>query len=107
MYCTVALAQFLSCFSSLSVMYFTSTGFAVVKRGKNKRTGLDVAVKVQQVKRYLRSFPCCFVFCIMQISPQFFPNIIIILPIQIVDKTRYAAGDNSLHREIEVLFRVC
>lgn len=44
-------------------------GFAVVKKGKEKKTGVAVAVKV-------------------------------------VDKSRYAAGDTSLEREIEVLSRV-
>ncbi|KAJ9522129.1 hypothetical protein QJQ45_005162 [Haematococcus lacustris] len=44
-------------------------GFAVVKKGKDKRTGEPVAIKV-------------------------------------VDKSRYAAGDNSLEREIQVLLKV-
>lgn len=44
-------------------------GFAVVKRGRDRETGEDVAIKV-------------------------------------VDKSRYAAGDNSLEREIQVLLKV-
>mmetsp|Transcript_9299 Transcript_9299/g.19867 ORF Transcript_9299/g.19867 Transcript_9299/m.19867 type:complete len:358 (+) Transcript_9299:60-1133(+) len=44
-------------------------GFAVVKKGRNKKTGEPVAIKV-------------------------------------VDKSRYAAGDNSLEREIQVLLKV-
>jgi len=65
------------------------SGFAVVKKGKDKQTGAPVAIKVPSILHLsghrLSIFSCLF---------------------QVVDKSRYATGDNSLEREIQVLIKV-
>ena len=76
--------------------WFSSpAGFAVVKKGKDKRTGEPVAIKVRsspQTAPMHDGDPCC--------------NTCACTPPQVVDKSRYAAGDNSLEREIQVLLKV-
>lgn len=88
-------------------------GFAVVKKGRDKRTGEAVAIKVRAHRRgdvmwggmggaasllppWARSKGA------QRLAPAFAAAL---MP-QVVDKSRYAAGDNSLEREIQVLIKV-
>ncbi|KAJ9523149.1 hypothetical protein QJQ45_023967 [Haematococcus lacustris] len=66
-------------------------GFAVVKKGKDKRTGEPVAIKVGRSGSAADDG---------SLQAPAHP------PVQVVDKSRYAAGDNSLEREIQVLLKV-
>ena len=72
-----------------------AAGFAVVKKGKDKKTGAPVAIKVSS------SVLPCPVSSDDDDSP-----FLSMWFYQVVDKSRYAAGDNSLEREIQVLIKV-
>ena len=82
--------------TSEPTLYAIAAGFAVVKKGRDKRTGDPVAIKVGQEQGLLRKWEACNKP--LPLSAVFFS--------QVVDKSRYAAGDNSLEREIQVLCKV-
>lgn len=82
-------------------------GFAVVKRGRDKKTDDAVAIKVRFL--YITAIPSRPVprnaavrSC--RAGAETLPKPF--APQQVVDKSRYASGDTSLEREIEVLSRV-
>lgn len=74
------------------VLHFA--GFAVVKKGKDRKTGQPVAIKVRHWNNARVLF---HVYCMASM----------LCLMQVVDKSRYATGDNSLQREIQVLCKVC
>ena len=61
-----------------------------MKKGKDKQTGVTVAIKVPSH--------------VDESQPQ--ANRLLSNTMQVVDKSRYSAGDNSLEREIQVLMKV-
>lgn len=72
-----------------------TTGFAVVKKGKDRKTGQPVAIKVGSTFACETSQSSCM-------SKRCHSSAVL----QVVDKSRYATGDNSLQREIQVLCKV-
>lgn len=80
---------------SLSTLCVT-TGFAVVKKGKDRKTGQPVAIKVE--------YSCTQTAATVQFLVEKVSQDSAVL--QVVDKSRYATGDNSLQREIQVLCKV-
>ena len=63
----------------------------MVKKGKDRKTGQPVAIKVQAARGDQTNLMYCLtLMCLLQV----------------VDKSRYATGDNSLQREIQVLCKV-
>lgn len=73
-----------------------TTGFAVVKKGKDRKTGQPVAIKVE--------YSCTQIAATVQVHVQKVSQLC--AELQVVDKSRYATGDNSLQREIQVLCKV-
>ena len=88
----------------------------MVKRGRDKKTGQDVAIKVQYAVMHSAG-PQWMVIpeqdggslmhegstkpCADSAVPRQQPP-----ALQVVDKSRYSKGDNSLQREIQVLCKV-
>lgn len=86
--------------SSAEALPKLPAGFAVVKKGKDKKTGEPVAIKVRRLHVGSTALDASTGHLGRETCNLGSP------PMQVVDKSRYAAGDNSLEREIQVLIKV-